>query len=467
MLFNSTEFGFFLIAVLALYWTAPDNVRKWILLGASYYFYSYAHPPYALLLVSLTVINFHLGRKISLDRDKARLYLIVGVMLDLSSIGFYKYANLLLETLNVAGGLLWVAPRFEMLEVVLPIGISFYTFQMLSYLIDVYRGAPHEDSLGDFALFVSFFTQLVAGPIVRPSVLLPQIKRKARADSEQMQLGLFLVAQGLIKKIVFADNLGGYVDTVFAGPAEFSSIATLLAVYAYAFQIYFDFSGYTDIAIGCGRLLGFEIPDNFNLPYLARNIREFWQRWHISLSTWLRDYLYISLGGSRVKHRSRVYINLFITMVLGGLWHGANWTFAIWGLFHGVLIVINHMRRDSGKSRSPDDYSPARQVLQAFVTFHLVCAGWVFFRSQTFSGAIEIFQRLAALDLSGTVGDIGMKAPIMLCLALASHILRGRWKLEKWFISLPKPIQGWAYGIMAILIYVFFTPEQRFIYFQF
>ena len=465
MLFNSTEFGFFLIAVLALYWTAPGNVRKWILLGASYYFYSYAHPPYALLLVSLTVINFHLGRKISLDRDKARLYLIVGVVLDLSSIGFYKYANFLLETLNMAGGLLWVSPRFPMLEVVLPIGISFYTFQMLSYLIDVYRGAPHEDSLGDFALFVSFFTQLVAGPIVRPSVLLPQIKRKARADSEQMQLGLFLVAQGLTKKVVFADFIGRHVDTVFAGPAQFNSVSTLIAVYAYAFQIYFDFSGYTDIAIGCGKLLGFEIPDNFNRPYLARNMREFWQRWHISLSTWLRDYLYISLGGSRVKHRSRVYINLFITMVLGGLWHGASWTFAIWGLFHGVLIVANHIRRDSPRLRAPEDCSWGRKAFQVFLTFHLVCAGWIFFRSQTFSGAIEIFQRLASLDFSGSVE--GTTTLIMLGIAAASHLLRGQWKLEKWFISLPKPIQGWAYGIMAILIYVFFTPEQRFIYFQF
>jgi len=349
--------------------------------------------------------------------------------------------------------------------VVLPIGISFSTFQMLSYLIDVYRGAPHEDSLGDFALFVSFFTQLVAGPIVRPSVLLPQIKRKARADSEQMQLGLFLVAQGLTKKIVFADFIGRHVDTVFAGPAQFNSVSTLIAVYAYAFQIYFDFSGYTDIAIGCGKLLGFEIPDNFNLPYLARNMREFWQRWHISLSTWLRDYLYISLGGSRVKRRSRVHINLFITMVLGGLWHGASWTFAIWGLYHGVLIVANHIRRGNPRLRAPEDCSWGRKAFQVFLTFHLVCAGWIFFRSQTFSGAIEIFQRLASLDFSGSVE--GTTTLIMLGIAAASHLLRGQWKLEKWFISLPKPIQGWAYGIMAILIYVFFTPEQRFIYFQF
>jgi alginate O-acetyltransferase complex protein AlgI len=351
------------------------------------------------------------------------------------------------------------------LELVLPIGISFYTFQMLSYLVDVYRGAPAERSLRNFALYISFFTQLVAGPIVRPSVLLPQIKRKAEPDSEQMQMGLFLLAQGLVKKIVFADFLGAHVDAVFATPVEFNSVSTLIAVYAYAFQIYFDFSGYTDIAIGCGKLLGFEIPDNFNLPYLARNMREFWQRWHISLSTWLRDYLYISLGGSRSKRRSRIYINLFITMVLGGLWHGANWTFAIWGLFHGMLIVINRMRRDDNRFKFKEDCSAARRALQMLITFNLVCVGWIFFRSETFSKAIMIFKKLAALDVSGSIEGTGVL--IMLCIAVASHFVRGRWKLESWFISLPRPVQGWTYGVIAVVIYIFFTPEQRFIYFQF
>jgi len=465
MLFNSVEFGFFLVAVLVLYWTARDEARKWILLVASYYFYCFAHPPYAFLLAGLTIFNYYLGGKIAAHRNRAGLLVAIGVVVDLSSIGFYKYANLLLETFNVTGHFLGLTPTFPILNVVLPIGISFYTFQMLSYLVDVYRGGEPERSLRDFALYISFFTQLVAGPIVRPTVLLPQIKRKARANSEQMQMGLFLVAQGLIKKIVFADQLGHHADAVFADPTGFSSLSALLAVYAYAFQIYFDFSGYTDIAIGCGKLLGFEIPDNFNLPYLARNIREFWQRWHISLSTWLRDYLYISLGGSRTGRRSRTYLNLFITMVLGGLWHGASWTFAIWGLFHGVLIVINHIRRDTGILKSPEECSAPRKALQMIVTFHLVCAGWIFFRSESFSKAVMMFQKLAALDFSGTTE--GGRALVLLCIAVASHLLRGRWKMESWFIALPKPIQGWAYAMIAILIYVFFTPEQRFIYFQF
>jgi alginate O-acetyltransferase complex protein AlgI len=465
MLFNSVHFGFFLIAVLALYWSAGERARRWILLGASYYFYSFAHPPYAFLLASLTVFNFYVGKKVAENRNRARLLLAIGVAVDLCSIGFYKYVNLILETFNVSGALLGMTSSVPMLNVVLPIGISFYTFQMLSYLVDVYRGAEPEESLRDFALYISFFTQLVAGPIVRPSVLLPQIKRKAVAGTEQMQLGLFMIAQGLVKKIVFADNLGRYVEEVFKNPAAVNSPSTLIAVYAYAFQIYFDFSGYTDIAIGCGKLLGFEIPDNFNLPYLARNMREFWQRWHISLSTWLRDYLYISLGGSRKGGRFNTYRNLFITMVLGGLWHGANWTFAIWGLFHGILIVINHIRRDSPSLKAPEDSSAARQVLQTVVTFHLVCVGWIFFRSETFSKAVMVFRRLAALDFSGTFEGAG--ALTFISVAVASHIIRERWKMEQWFISLPRPVQGCAYGIIAILIWVFFQEEERFIYFQF
>ncbi len=465
MLFNSTEFGFFLVAVLVLYWSAGREARKWILLGASYYFYSFTYPPYAFLLATLTVFNYYLGGKIADNREKARLLLIIGVVVDLSSIGFYKYANLLLETLNATGAFMGVSSKAPLLDVVLPIGISFYTFQMLSYLVDVYRGSEPERSLRDFALYISFFTQLVAGPIVRPSVLLPQIKRKVVADSDQMQLGLFMIAQGLVKKIVFADQLGRHVEAVYADPTGFNSLSVLIAAYAYAFQIYFDFSGYTDIAIGCGKMLGFEIPDNFNLPYLARNMREFWQRWHISLSTWLRDYLYISLGGSRKGGRWMTYRNLFITMVLGGLWHGANWTFAVWGLFHGVLIVINHIRRDSERFRAPEECSAARKVMQTLITFHLVCVGWIFFRSETFSKAIMVFGRLADADFSGATE--GVSALALLSIAVASHIIREKWKMENWFIALPRPIQGVAYGIISILIYIFFTPEQRFIYFQF
>ncbi len=264
---------------------------------------------------------------------------------------------------------------------------------------------------------------------------------------------------------MFADFFGQHVDAVFADPTQFNSVSTLIAVYAYAFQIYFDFSGYTDIAIGCGKLLGFDIPDNFNLPYVARNMREFWQRWHISLSTWLRDYLYIPLGGSRAGGRYRTYLNLAITMVLGGLWHGASWTFAIWGLFHGILIVVNHMRRQSRWFPIPEHPSAGRKILQTLITFHLVCAGWIFFRSETFPKAMTIFQKLAALDLSGSMAARG--TVVMLCIAAGSHFMREKWNLQRWFISLPGPIQGGAYALAAIVIYVFFTEEQRFIYFQF
>jgi len=465
MLFNSLAFCFFFISVLGLYWSARPEVRKWMLLGASYFFYSYAHPPYAFLLASLTAINFYIGSRISKSRNSARLFLILGIVIDLSGIGLYKYANFLLETFNMAGTLCGLSYRFPLLNLVLPIGISFYTFQMLSYLIDIYRGAPAERSLRDFALYVSFFPQLVAGPIVRPSVLIPQLKRKATADPEQLSLGMFLLAQGFVKKIVFADFLGNHVDLVFASPGNFNSISTLIAMYAYAFQIYFDFSGYTDIAIGCGKLLGFQIPDNFNLPYMARNLREFWQRWHISLSTWLRDYLYIPLGGSRKGGHRRTYLNLGITMVLGGLWHGANWTFVIWGFYHGVLIIINHMRRGSERFRQRENGSFTLKVLQVLITFHLVCAGWVIFRSENLMHAMVIFRNLLALNISGPLK--GAPIIIMLCVAAASHVAREKWNLQKWFVSLPGPMQGWAYSIVAVAVYLFFSVEEGFIYFQF
>ncbi len=464
MLFNSVDFCFFLVAVLALYWTSPVQVRNWVLLGASYYFYSYTYPPYTFLLVFLSIANFYLARTIYERPRWGRLWMFVGVALDLTSIGFYKYVNLLLGTLNATLGYVWQSPGFPLLEVVLPVGVSFYTFQMLSYLIDVRRGMQPEPSFRNFALYISFFPQLVAGPIVRPGVLLPQLRRGSLVDSERLQFGMFMVAQGLTKKIVFADYLGQHVERVFTAPSGFNSVSTLIAVYAYAFQIYFDFSGYTDVAIGCGKLLGFDIPDNFNLPYLAKNVREFWQRWHISLSTWLRDYLYISLGGSRVG-RGRTYINLMMTMVLGGLWHGANWTFAIWGAYHGLLIAVNHFRRESAGFKPVENPSFSRQIFQTFVTFHLVCVGWIFFRSESFGKALAIFHRLGSLDLSGDI--VGKGAAAMLLVAASSHLLRGKWKLEKSFISLPAPVQGFAYACLTLLIYVVFTTEERFIYFQF
>jgi len=466
MLFNSTTFGVFLIIALLLFWSSSQRTKVFVLVGLSYYFYMYSFPIYFFLLAILTVLNFAIALEITRRPRFAKHFLVLAISLDLFSIGFFKYANFFLasleSTLNFAGGKI----SLPFLDIILPLGISFFTFQMISYIVDTYRGEPAEESFWNFAAYVSFFPQLVAGPIVRPKTLLPQIKGAHIYNSEQAVRGIFLIMQGLIKKIVFADFLGGHVDKVFAVPGDFSGLATLVAVYAYAFQIYFDFSGYTDIAIGCGKLFGFEIPINFNLPYIARNPREFWRRWHISLSTWLRDYLYIPLGGNR-KGRGRTHLNMMITMVLGGLWHGANGTFVLWGVYHGILISVQRFLEERfefiGKLASKR--SPLLSVVSAVFTFHLVCLGWVLFRAESLTKVGIIFERIFM------AGFEWHKAPkliiIMLVAATYSHILRSKWNMEEWFIRLPAPVQAIAYAFATVIVFLFFTEEQRFIYFQF
>ena len=347
MLFNSSAFAIFLVIAIILFWCSPRSHRIYLLVGMSYFFYMFSFHIYFFLLAILTVLNFALALEIARKPKFARHFLCLAITLDLFSIGFFKYANFTLTSTGSVLGFFGVQTSFPVLEITLPLGISFFTFQMMSYIVDTYRGNPPEESFWNFAAYVSFFPQLVAGPIVRPKTLLPQIKGKHVYDPERAVRGIFLVAQGLVKKIVFADYLGGYVDKVFAAPGDYTGIAALIGVYAYAFQIYFDFSGYTDIAIGCGKLFGFEIPINFDLPYISRNPREFWRRWHISLSSWLRDYLYIPLGGNR-KTRGRTYFNVMTTMILGGLWHGANWTFVLWGVYHGILVALQRFLEEHG-----------------------------------------------------------------------------------------------------------------------
>ena len=346
MLFNSIEFIVFLAVVLlghfALIPRRLPRLRKGFLLVVSYGFYMAWNPPFGLLLLFSTVLDFSVAQWMERAATPGRRKALLGLSLigNLGVLGFFKYRDFVLETLYALfGAALWpVQP--PALDLVLPIGISFYTFQTLSYAIDVYRGSQRAArSFLDFALYISFFPQLVAGPIVRSSVFLPQLRRAPRVATYDVEAALVRIGSGLVKKVVFADVLGGYVDPVFSSPDTYGGLNLLLAVYAYAFQIYFDFSGYSDIAIGLARLFGYRIPENFDRPYLAASPREFWRRWHISLSTWLRDYLYVSLGGNRVP-AVRVQLNLMITMLLGGLWHGANWNFVLWGGFHGFLLSL-------------------------------------------------------------------------------------------------------------------------------
>ena len=466
MLFNSLAFAVFLIIALIFFWSSPKKHRPYALVILSSFFYLYSYPIYFFLLFVMIVLNFSFALEMSRKPQYARRFMILAISLDLFCIGFFKYANFATTSFGAILGFFGAETSFPVLDMILPLGISFFTFQMMSYVIDTYRGEPPEESFWNFAAYVSFFPQLVAGPIVRPKVLIPQIKAEQVFDEERALRGIFLISQGLVKKIAFADFFGGYVDKVFADPTGYSGVATLLAVYAYAFQIYFDFSGYTDIAIGCGKLFGFEIPINFDLPYISKSPREFWRRWHISLSTWLRDYLYIPLGGNRKGNR-RTYFNLMMTMLLGGLWHGANWTFVLWGAWHGILIMIQRFFENRFESVQKL-FSGGRavpSVLSAVFTFNLVCLGWILFRAQSVSEARGIFLNI----FEAPVGAASVEKPILIMLAIAavSHVMRSRWKMDEWVIRLPVPLQALAYASATIIVFLFFTAENRFIYFQF
>jgi alginate O-acetyltransferase complex protein AlgI len=459
-------FGIFLIVALLFFWSSPRRHRVFILLGLSYFFYMYSYPIYFFLLFVMTVLNFALALEIVRKPKYAKHFLALAIAFDLLSIGFFKYANFTIKSVESTLNLFGNSSSLSLLDITLPLGISFFTFQMMSYMVDTYRGAPAEESFWNFAAYVSFFPQLVAGPIVRPRVLLPQIKGDHVYDEDRAIRGIFLVVQGLVKKIAFADFFGSYVDSVFADPTGYSGLATLVAIYAYAFQIYFDFSGYTDIAIGCGKLFGFEIPINFDLPYIAKNPRDFWRRWHISLSTWLRDYLYIPLGGNR-KSAGRTYYNLMITMLLGGLWHGANWTFVMWGFYHGILISVQRFLEERFESakRLFSGESPVSTVFVTIGTFHLVCFGWIMFRAESLPKAGQMVSNIFTAGL-GT-DTVKVQIVLMLAVAALSHVVRSKWKMEEWFIRLPAPAQAFGYALATIVIFLFFTEEQRFIYFQF
>ncbi|MFZ1391154.1 MAG: MBOAT family O-acyltransferase, partial [Dokdonella sp.] len=340
MLFNSFHFVVFFVVVLAL----NQSLRPWpvaqklTLLAASYYFYGQWNWLYLLLILFSTVTDYAIGLGLVKAR-RPRTLLIISLAVNLGVLFFFKYANWVIANWNAVDTLLGSDLSVAPLDLLLPVGISFYTFQSMSYTIDVYRGdSPPRRNFLDYSLFIAFFPQLVAGPIVRDGEFFTELDRERRVDYTTVRHALVLIMLGYVKKIVVADNLALVVDPIFDATTVQGFWDTLLAIYAFAFQIYCDFSGYTDIAIGCALLLGFRFPKNFNYPYVAESIQEFWRRWHMTLSRWLRDYLYISLGGNR-KGSGRTQVNLMLTMLLGGIWHGASWNFVIWGGLHGAYLA--------------------------------------------------------------------------------------------------------------------------------
>ncbi|GBC62215.1 MBOAT family protein [Desulfonema ishimotonii] len=407
MLFNSFIFLIFFIVVYSLYGSMSDwSVRKLILLGASYFFYAWWNPPFTLLLILSTVVDFITGRRIACTRNPAerKIWLTASLGVNLGVLFFFKYANFFAQSFSDFTRIIGLSWQYvhDPWDIILPLGISFYTFQSMSYTLDIYKGTLRPaKNFTDFALYVSFFPQLVAGPIIRATDYLWQCRKPPVIGSAQISWGIFLFSWGFFKKSVIADNVAIVVNEIFALPAKAGVLDAWIAVYGFAIQIYCDFSGYSDMAIGLALMLGFHFPDNFNRPYGALGFSDFWRRWHISLSSWLRDYLYISMGGNRMGN-IRTYINLMLTMLIGGLWHGANWTFVVWGGLHGFYLAVERAVFQRFRLRQDAAVSLPlwQQILLCLIVFHLVCLAWVFFRAQSITEAFDMVSNMVFLKNS-------------------------------------------------------------------
>lgn len=466
MSFVSIEFAYLFGALLILLTSIRHpGARKLIILSVSCIFYAYWDWRFLGLLASVTIVDFFISKHLtySYNERTRKALLTVSVIFNLGLLGIFKYLNFFIENLDVL--LSPLGMHLNTLHFILPIGISFYIFETLSYVIDVYRGtAEPAASLVDYAVFISFFPRLVAGPIMRASRFLPQLERGLLMNIENFIAGAQLFAQGLMKKIIVADRLSVGVDIVFKNPDKFSSSSVWLAVLAYSIQIYFDFSGYSDMALGVARVLGFQLDQNFNLPYVAQSFSEFWQRWHISLSSWLRDYLYIPLGGNRngVVH---TYINLMLTMILGGLWHGASWDFVIWGGLHGFYLTIERMLY---KNKVPaKDWSTPIGWIRAAVVFLLVNIGWVFFRSPSLEIASSVLSKLFFISNSG-IQWLYTPALIFVPLIVLGGLFMAWRQYTIPILTIDKPYAIPLLAAEFFWVYLFFpTNVNPFIYFQF
>lgn len=475
MLFCSVEFMVFFAALLIVYWSIPwRRARVWLLLVASFCFYASWNKWLAIIICISTLLDYllALGMEFSTVPWRRKSLLTISLLANLGLLCYFKYTNFFLlsldEALIAAGASTW----FRTLEVILPVGISFYTFEAINYTVDVYRRRmPAERNLGDFMLFILFFPHLVAGPIVRARDFLPQIKRPKRCDWVRMHLGVQYFLMGLFKKLAIADRMAQFADPVFSAPLEYRSSAAWIAMFAYALQVYCDFSGYTDMAIGTAHMLGYKLAENFNMPYLARNIGEFWNRWHISLSSWLRDYLFIPLGGSR-GGEWKTRRNLLITMTLCGLWHGAAWTYVGFGAIQGLMIVTQRVFHRWCKARPRLDAvlrSHPGTLLCIALTFVSFCVSLVVFRAPSFSHAFAMYERMLtpiALAKPTPVPEIGFWLTV--AIVLAAHVLGRTGVWIRPALRLSAPMLGFSYAVMLGLALVL-APQgaKPFIYFQF
>ena len=487
MLFNSFDFAVFFPIFFVLYWVVHKHltIRNVFLLFSSYLFYAWWDWRFLFLIIFSSIVDFVVGGQIVKAKTKSakRTLLIISLLTNLGLLAYFKYANFFIDSFinsfNFLGGNL----DLFALQIILPVGISFYTFQTLSYTIDIYRGRlqPVKEWL-PFFTFVAFFPQLVAGPIERASHLLPQFYKKYEFDYQRVKSGLLLALFGLFKKMVIADRLAVLVNQVYNNPTDYSGYELIIATVFFAFQIYCDFSGYSDIAIGISRTFGFDLMKNFKSPYFSRSITEFWRRWHISLSTWFRDYVYIPLGGSR-KGNYRTYANLFIVFLVSGLWHGAAITFIIWGAVHGTFIVAEKILKEQSWTQdgamAKFNSSYFGQAWWMLFTFVVVTFAWIFFRANSFSDALTVISgsfEIKAITKEGLFGlglveaelKVALVAILLLLLFEAFHNRFGALHVfNKQFILI-----RWMFYIIAIFVIIIFgiygeNAPKEFIYFQF
>jgi D-alanyl-lipoteichoic acid acyltransferase DltB (MBOAT superfamily) len=476
MLFNSFVFFLFLGVVLPVFYLLPRRYRNGFLVVASYFFYGYWDWRFCFLLALSTVVDFFVGRALFASRDdrRRRMLLLVSVCTNLGILAVFKYYGFFIDSLTPLAGIFGGRIDYLHLNVILPVGISFYTFQTMSYTIDIYRRRLEPaTSFVDFALFVAFFPQLVAGPIERAGHLLPQLRERPRPTKTQVLEGVTLIVTGMFKKVMLGDTAGRFVDHIFAQPEYYRSPELLAGLVLFSVQIYADFSGYSSIARGTARLLGIELMRNFEQPYLSANITEFWRRWHISLSSWLKDYLYISLGGNR-RGRVRTYVNLMLTMLLGGLWHGAGWTFVIWGGLHGIYLAVHKWML--GDRRIPDrfHYAGIGSLVvftgKVVATYLLVLLTWLFFRAKSFSDVALFFGKMVHWEGSSLAPRLALIAAAFLSTTLLFDVLEYASGRHAFLLRLrERPV---AFGIMAslaliTLLYMFQGEPRPFVYFQF
>ena len=476
MLFNSFIFLFFLTLVIPLYFILPRNYRKYFLILASYFFYGYWDWRFCSLLLTSTIVDFYVSKYIDKTDNPARkkVWLMLSIFTNLGILGFFKYFQFFVDSVSPVAGIFGGNLDYLHMNIILPVGISFYTFQTMSYTIDVYRGnLKPTDSFADFSLFVSFFPQLVAGPIERAAHLLPQIKIMNKPTREQVNTGIILIITGMFKKVMIGDTTGRIVDNIFANPGYYKSDELLFALLLFSIQIYADFSGYSSIARGTARLFGIELMKNFEQPYLSTNITEFWRRWHISLSTWLRDYLYIPLGGNR-KGKLRTDINLMLTMLLGGLWHGANWTFVIWGGLHGIYLIIHKLILRGKEIKSRFEYTSFKSLvifsLKVLVTFALVLIAWLFFRAEGLPQAFMIFGKFVQWQNGEFTVRFARITGIFMFIIILSDFLEYYTRKHSFMVlvrTVPARYAVLSAFLIITLIYMFQSEPLPFIYFQF